>query len=495
MSKVPVTPPEISSSEDTPPDSLLARLRQITGLTEAELPPPPPEKPVRQGPPVEQLMVALREITGVAAACGIAVAAALAVVVVWMWERTLEGRLYARRWQQPRAARKALRAPAEFPQPAAVALVEETESRVVPVLEVTAEKPAAEEVTVEDVAVEIARTDPAPGEIVETSPLLLKPRPCRWRRAIAGSAALLCGLSALLFIPGIRYSITGLLGWGNAAVVVGEDGWLFPRASSASGPGLQETASRLRAGGATLIVVNVPAKAAVCPEWLHASHHGGLEREPAVAAAQQKLGSAGALLLDLGPVLHELKTGGQNGEPVFRAQSSHWSPRGAERAAAAAAALVQQQPGYASLPLQPQQPSLVRHSLTAPQEDLAAAFDSARWRQAHPPQPLHFIRLLGTGHEPLASDPSSPVLLIGGDEVRIYDDPALTPSAESLPAGGRFSAGFAQYLAMYLSTRLEVQAADSSVAAAQHWLDSRTEAERRAKKFILWVVPDGEMAP
>jgi hypothetical protein len=505
MSQVPVTPPEMRSREDTPPESLLERLRKITGLSGAELPPPPPAEPAHPGPPVDLLMVALREATGVATACGIAVAAALAVAFLWIWERTLEGRLYARRWQQRRAARRESRiespAPAGVPQaPAEVAATEMVEAlpgesavqrhpvppanMAVPEIELRAAgQPSEDDPDAEEQDVRIPRA--SSGKWTR--------RPRRLRRAVAGTAVLMSGLGALLLVPAVRYQITSLLGWGNAAVVAGEGGWLFPRASVPAASGIYETAARLRAGGATLIVIIVPAKTAIYPERLDASHSGGLEREPAVATAQRKLSAEGALLFDLGPVLYALKSGGGAGEALFRPQSSHWSPRGVERAAAAVASFVQQQPGYAALPLHPQQPLLTRHTLTDPREDLATAFDSRRWREAHPPEPLHFIRMLEAVQQPLAKDLASPVLLIGGDEVRIYDDPTLTPSSDGPPSGGRLSAGFAQYLAVYLSASLDVQTAECSADAAVHWLETRPETDRAGKKFIIWLVPDQEL--
>jgi alginate O-acetyltransferase complex protein AlgJ len=504
MSQVPRTPPEISSREDTPPESLLARLRKITGLTEAELPPPPLEEPLRTGPPVDRLMVALREATGVAAACGIAVAAALAAALLWTWERTLEGRLYARRWQQLRAARQGSRMEspdsAGTPQtPVEVAAIEVTEAiPVEPAIQTSPRDAAKMEAPAVEAPAAMEPPEDGPGaerqavHVPGAVPNQGELRPRRMRRAVAGTALLTSGLGALLLVPAIRYQITSLLGWGNAAVIAGEGGWLFPRASAPAASGIDETAARLRAGGATLIVVSVPAKAAIYPERLHASHSGGLERDPAVAAAQQKLTADGALLFDLGPVLYALKTGGAGGEALFRAQSSHWSPRGVERAAAAVAAFVQQIPGYAALPLHPLHPSLVRYTLTDPLEDLATAYDSRRWHAAHPPEPLHFIRLLDASQQPLAPDPASPVVLIGGDEIRIYDDPTLTPSSDAPPPGGRLSAGFAQYLGIYLSASLDVHTAQSPTAAAAQWLETRSEGDRAGKKFILWVVTDRE---
>ena len=498
MSHVPNTPPEISSRADTSPDSLLARLRKITGLTDAELPLPPPaeEDPAHQAP-VEKLIVALREVTGVLSACGIAVAAALAVVALWLWERTLEGRLYARRWQQRRMqARAEKQSAAEVPAALASPV---SQSRLCPVLsEAIPEPPPVSEPHIEK---EVAVAEPvaAESDVSDVSDLsdkseepaaLPQDTPRRRHPVLLSAAALVLLSPALLLVPAVRYYFTGLLGWGNAAVVVGEDGWLFPRADDTPAlPALRDTAAALRAHGATLVVVSIPSKSAVYPEKLNASAGPALQRNPGIPAAHKELTDAGALVLDPGPALHALKSG----DAVFRPQSSHWSPCAVEKTAAETAAFLQTQAGYASLPLRPLPVEIARVTVAAPADDLAAAFDSRRYRDAHPPQPLHFIRLLNAEKKPLASNPAAPVVLLGGDDVRLYDDPALTATPDGIPSGEPLSGGFAQYLAMYLSAPLEVQTATNSLAAAKSWLATRPEADRKSKRFILWLISDDEL--
>lgn len=481
MSRVPSSPSEISSCERTPADSLLERLRRITGLTEAELPPPPRESPDPGPPPVDRLMEWLGDVTSSLAALGLALGAALALAGFWIWEHTLEGRVYSRSWQKRMAERKAHRITvASFRAEPATPPAPEQEKKEATALTDEPEKPAE----FREVIARVAK------------PAL--PRPRTRRKAVVMTAVVLAAAPALLLVPGVRYYFTGLLGWGNATVAVGESGWLFSRAETLPGAvntsAMLETAAALRTGGAKLVFVSVPAKASVYPNKREASAGDALARPAHLAPTMQKLTESGAAVLDIGPVLHALKSG-ENGDTVFRPQSSHWSPRAVEKAAASVAAFVQQQPGYASLPLRPFQPTLTRVSLTAPGDDLAAAFDSRHYREAHPPQPLHLIRLLDPAGKPLAADPASPVLLIGGDDVRLYDDPALTPPPAEVPAGQQLSAGFAQYLALYLSSPLDVRTASLSTAAAREWLGAASPPDRSAKKFIIWLVPDAELAP
>jgi hypothetical protein len=461
MSENPTTPPEISSREDTPPDSLLARLRKITGLTEAELPPPPPpEKPLSSTPPVDRLIRWLREGTGVLTACLIAVAVTLAVAALWLRGHMQRSAHVARRWLRERTAQKPARA--EVPAPG--------------IEPVSFSAPAD-----------------TPGEVSLPVPPA-RERRRSGRRAMVAGAVVLAASPAILWVPAVRYSLTSLLGWGNAAVVAGTDGWLFPRpVPSPAPPSLRNTVTALRADGATLVVISIPAKASVYPEKLEPSASGDLQRHPHITAAHKELTDAGALLLDLGPVLHALKSSDSSEGPVFRAHSSRWSPRAVEKSAAAAALFVQQQAGYAALPLRPAAVELERVTIATPVDDLAAAFPSSRWHEANAPQALHFIRLLTAEKKPITSDAAAPALLIGGDDARLYDAPVLTNAPEGVPAGESLSAGFGQYLSMYLSTPLELHAGADSLSAAKEWVAAKPEADRKAKRFILWLIADGDL--
>lgn len=508
MSQNPSTPPEYSSTEDTPPDSLLARLRKITGVT-AEVPlRDEAEVRIHDGaPPVDRLIRVVRDCFAALTACGVAVAAVIAAGAIWLWERTLEGRMRARRAQARSKTGTAIRpdrssnqaslqgavvtsgAPGaaadptiprqpaailEAPQPAILTTEEE--------LEVTAAPLAMEEVK----------------EYASAAPALTKNSRRLLRRLVIAAAAVVLTLPALLLIKPVRYYFTSLMGWGNAAVIVANNGWLFPRvegqpAAAAVLP-LRESAALLRAHGAALVVISVPAKSAVYPERLSGSGGDQLQRHPHIAVALKELTDAGAQVLDLGPVLHGLKSTDSAEGFVFSPQGAHWSPRGMAQGAFAAASFIQQQPGYAALPLQPSLAVMAPATGLATTDDLVTALDSPRLQSRYAAQTVPLIRLLSAAKmEPLASDPASPVVLLGGESIRLYDDPALGHPAGGLPDGQGSSAGFAQHLAWYLSTSLEVHAAGSGINAAKDWISSRPEAERKAKRLIVWVLSDAEL--
>ncbi len=540
MSQVPTTPPEITSTENTPLDSLLMRLRKITGVTAPPVPPPAlPEKEeewtCEGAPPVDRLIPVIRDCFAALAAGGIAVGVAAAAGAIVLWGYTKAGIKRVRLWQREMfervAAARARRAerviqPAPEPVVPEIRTDEVQESAATPEMVVAASLPPA--APVETVPVEIGRrrilhffrgeertaeaaalsasavleTSPPMEKIVEepvvtlAAPVRAKPVK-RLRLAVISAALLLLTLPALWLVKPVRYFFTSLMGRGNAAVIVAGDGWLFPRVESepaGTSPPLRETAAALRANGAALIVVSVPAKSAIYPEKLTGSCGSELQRQPQVVAALKELTDAGAQVLDLGPVMHGLKTADAAEGFVFAPQSALWTPRGMAQSAFAAAGFIQQQPGYADLPLQPSLAVMVPATGAATQEDLVTALESPRIQSRYAAQTVPLIRLLTAAKkEPLASDPSSAVALLGDKSVSLYDDPALGHAADGLPPGQPISAGFAQHLAWHLSTALEVHTAGSGLAAAKDWLAIKPEAERKSKRLIVWVVADAEL--
>ncbi len=493
MSENPVTPPEIANGIDSQQESLLARLRKITGVTEA---PPLPDDVPKTGrfpvapvdrfipglgriavmlerrlpasemasgnPPVDKLIPWLRDAFAACVAAGIAVLVALAVGMLWL--RTQCGQTVQRGMQRWRARTERRKSKSALSPATSIA------------------KPLR--------AVDVSPRAVAPAVRKSSRP---------FRRAALVAALIPVALPALYFVKPVRYWVSSLLGRGNAAVITAEEGWLFLRRETESAGDaadeLQKTAVALREQGAALVMVSVPAKSAVYPEKLTGAGEGELRREPSVSAALKMLASADTQVIDLGPVLHDLKKADPKEGPVFLPQSSCWSPRGMTQSAAfAAAAVVQQQPGYATLTLQPVMAGPLRANGRATAGDLEAALDSARHQNAWPAQPVDLIRLLKPGkNEPLGTDATSSVVLLGGDCVSLYDDPALGYPVEGLAESQHTSAGFGQYLAWHLSTPLDVHIArEGGLQAAKEWIH-RPEEDRKKKKLIIWVVTDGDL--
>jgi len=81
----------------------------------------------------------------------------------------------------------------------------------------------------------------------------------------------------------------------------------------------------------------------------------------------------------------------------------------------------------------------------------------------------------------IENDPASPLALLGGNDVRIYDDPRLGFSDD----GAALKAGFAQHLALYLGKRIDCY----TQPLPQQALAQRLDDDVRAKKLVIWVIP------
>lgn len=316
----------------------------------------------------------------------------------------------------------------------------------------------------------------------------------RWPRIAAFAlvgVVVLCGFAYA--VKPLRYWISGLLGKGNAAVVVGEEGWLFPRSAPAAEPvDVKAAIAALKADGAAVVILSVPAKEAVYPDKLDAASGSQLQRSPSVSAALQECTAAGAQVIDLGPVLHGMKAADSAEGPVFAPQGSRWTPRGMAQAAFVAAERLQQEAGYAALPLQPALASVLPDKSSATMDDLVTLLQHGHVQQRYPARSWPVIRLVKPADKaPLSPDASSAVVLLGGDAVRLYDEPALGQLPAGTPPGQPGSAGFAQHLAWHLSLPLDVfTVSGDGTAAAQEWLKSRPVDSRRGRRFIVWVIED-----
>ncbi|MFC7474519.1 hypothetical protein ACFQS7_09155 [Dankookia sp. GCM10030260] len=150
-----------------------------------------------------------------------------------------------------------------------------------------------------------------------------------------GLAAAALALAGLLPRPA-RAAISGL-------VVIGRDGWLFPLwdatsrfdagALNAATPVMNEAAATLKAAGIEVVQAVVPAKARLYRQFLPDDVRLPVDidkRYPAILAALRK---SGALVVDLDAPLRAARAG-QPKLPIYFATDTHWTPAGAELAAA-----------------------------------------------------------------------------------------------------------------------------------------------------------------
>ena len=158
--------------------------------------------------------------------------------------------------------------------------------------------------------------------------------PTSGRRALAMTLGGLA-LSAALPRPGSA-AVSGL-------VVIGKEGWLFPLwdatsrfdpgALHAATPVMNETAATLKAAGIEVVQAVVPGKARLYRQFLPDDTKLPADIDKRYPAILADLRKSGALVPDLDAVFRAVRSG-QPSLPVYFATDTHWTPAGAEVAAA-----------------------------------------------------------------------------------------------------------------------------------------------------------------
>jgi alginate O-acetyltransferase complex protein AlgJ len=229
----------------------------------------------------------------------------------------------------------------------------------------------------------------------------------------------------------------------NTITVRGRDGWLFlgaelrhlsvglfwgERAAAASRaakpeqadpvPAILDFQTQLAARGVALLLVPVPPKAVIYPDFvpdgLPAGPDGPARVDGTLRAFSAVLGSNGVHVLDLTPIFlaHRFDAGAA---PYCR-QDSHWSGNGCVLAARAIAeALVRK--------VRAEDPKAPRLKSEWVEIEIAGDLWRAVNDPAFPPERLRVRRVgaeTAAGLEPVASDPRSPVVLLGDSHNLVF---------------------------------------------------------------------------
>ncbi len=241
----------------------------------------------------------------------------------------------------------------------------------------------------------------------------------------------------------------------DALSVAGKDGWLFQAnelrflshesfwgeaAASVSRASKPEYADPIPAivsfhqaladRGISLILVPVPPKAVVFPDKIGESRDPVRYDAPSQAFYQELRGQ-GVNVLDLTDSF--LARRESDAGPIYCKTDTHWSPRGAEVAAAAIAEQLQTQGWAGAIAKQTYPTTQITREITG---DLVG--DAATSKES-----LAFTLV---GEAPLASDDSSPVILMGDSHTLVFNDGMLH--------GDR--AGLADHLAKELGMPLDL---------------------------------------
>jgi len=306
----------------------------------------------------------------------------------------------------------------------------------------------------------------------------------RWT-ALAGGGAL--GLAALIagpplndwpawsaqqaLVSRVKYEI---FSEGGSRVVAGAGGWLYdaaeldrstrsdtPEGFAAAMLALQE---RLAKKSATLLVVPVPGKLALHPEPVLPAKYAAPLQPHGLRAILERLRAAGAQVIDPAQTLWDTR---RRRDSYFR-RDSHWTPETMKETALIVAKHIRRHwPRLAN-----DETPLINATIIEREHagDLALrlAHGNAEWFE-----PEHATLLAIKG---LDSSRDSPVLLAGGDLLRVYDDPALSfGNSDGIPQ----SAGFAQQLSALLARPLDV--ADEAELLA----DTTRVSE---KQLVIWLL-------
>ncbi len=245
---------------------------------------------------------------------------------------------------------------------------------------------------------------------------------------------------------------------------------------------------RLASRGIDLLVVPVPTRLAVYPEYafpaqtevpIGADFRGYAEGTTRFLLA---LSEAGVEVVDLLPVLAadrfpdpESDADAALGE-VFLTCNSHWAPRAARRAAAAVADRVQCLPNWRAC----EPPPLGAHEV-AFEEGFAGAPIGARLPSGAMPDRVRYERVLAPGGGALeVRDADSPVLVIGDSFVKYFHQK---------------SASFDSHLAASLGHAIDVISVSGGGALQTRQLLARRQQNGLAtKRVVVWLFSAANLA-
>lgn len=230
----------------------------------------------------------------------------------------------------------------------------------------------------------------------------------------------------MYFVPELRALSAGPF-WGEQAAKVSRS-WKPENADPL--PAILDFHRQLKDAGIELLLVPVPAKAAIYPEGIStaAKAYAALPRlDPADRDFYKLLEREGVRVIDLTPLF--LKQRDRSKHPLYCKTDTHWSGAGISVAAKAIADRIRDRDW-----LKPAE----RKELTFEMRDVEITGDLARMLdESKPAHETVQVMLVGTkpADEIVPFEPSreSPVLLIGDSHTLVFHDPTLFARGAGLP--------------------------------------------------------------
>lgn len=232
-------------------------------------------------------------------------------------------------------------------------------------------------------------------------------------------------------------------------------------------PVIAQYGADLKKLGVELLLVPVPPKAAIYPDKL--STQLAADAAPAMKDFLAKISASGVQVLDLEPLFRQHRST-QPEQALYCATDSHWSPLGAELAAAAVAKQL------ASLPSLSQRPSTTFTMSASETLEFHGDLLSTEEKASLPPEQLPLRKVSP------ATAGSSPILVIGDSHCQVFR------------TGGNMlasDAGFIDHLANALGTPIEEVSSQASGADQPRADIARRTAKDRqfwsSRKVVVWL--------
>jgi len=242
-------------------------------------------------------------------------------------------------------------------------------------------------------------------------------------------------------------------------------------------------AQQLKERGIPLLLIPLPMKASLYPEYITGTDPEFSEAplyHPCQPELYERFAKAGIDVQDVTDAFLQLK---ERKKLLFLKQDTHWTPDAMQELARAIAAHVKKKyPGVAT-------PDRLILDAKAPDAqdygDLAQRLHQAAPGAAYTPQSTVLLTF-----PTLENDPHSNLVLLGGDDARVFDDPTLGFVPSQQPPAQPLRASFAQHLAVYLGKPLDVYTARADATQApRQALAQRLDNDVHAKQLVIWLLP------
>ena len=302
----------------------------------------------------------------------------------------------------------------------------------------------------------------------------------------------------------LRAQVIRILSHGSPDAFVGREGWLFdgreltaltstgalkPEITDPLGKTSQAAdtvlafAQQLKERGIPLLLIPLPMKASLYPEYITGTDPEFSEAplyHPCQPELYERFAKADIDVQDVTAALLQLK---ERRKRLFFRQDTHWTPDAMQELARAIAAHVKKKyPGVAA-------PDRLILDAKAPDAqdygDLAQRLNQSAPGAAYAPESTVLLTF-----PTLENDPQSSIVLLGGGDAQVFDDPALGYVPDAHPRAQPMRAGFAQHLGVYLGQPLDTYTTRTDATQApRQTFAQRLDDEVRAKQLVIWLLP------